>query len=111
MSLYLARADRVIVAADLARASLALGAEAARRYGIDSVHFIETDLHRPGLRSVYERNGESVIPLTQEEIAEIAGTSRATVNRVLREDERRGVLELKRGRTRIVDPEQLTRRR
>jgi CRP-like cAMP-binding protein len=51
-----------------------------------------------------------VIPLTQEEIAEIAGTSRATVNRVLRDEERRGVIELKRGRTVVLDPEQLTRR-
>jgi CRP-like cAMP-binding protein len=51
-----------------------------------------------------------VIPLTQEEIAEIAGTSRATVNRVLREEERRGVIELKRGRTIVVDPQQLASR-
>jgi SAM-dependent methyltransferase len=51
MSLYLARADRVIVAADLARASLSLGAAAARRYGVESVHFVETDLHRAGLRA------------------------------------------------------------
>jgi SAM-dependent methyltransferase len=50
MSLYLARAERVIVAADLSRAALVLGAAAARRYGIDNVQFAETDLHRPGLR-------------------------------------------------------------
>ena len=31
-----------------------------------------------------------VVPLTQEDIAAMAGTSRATVNRVLREEERRG---------------------
>jgi SAM-dependent methyltransferase len=40
----------VIVAADLSRAALVLGAAAARRYGIDNVQFAETDLHRPGLR-------------------------------------------------------------
>src|SRR5205823_14759597 len=32
-----------------ARASLRLGAAAARRYGIDRVQFVETDLQRPGL--------------------------------------------------------------
>src|SRR5262245_60231742 len=51
MSLYLARADRIVVGADLTRASLALGAAAARRFGIDRVLFVETDLRRPGLRA------------------------------------------------------------
>jgi SAM-dependent methyltransferase len=51
MSLYLARADREIVAVDLSRASLNLGAAAARRYDIGNVLFVEMDLHRPGLRS------------------------------------------------------------
>ena len=49
MSLYLARADRVIVATDLSRASLVLGATAARRFGITQVQFVETDLHRSAL--------------------------------------------------------------
>jgi CRP/FNR family transcriptional regulator, cyclic AMP receptor protein len=53
---------------------------------------------------------EVVVPLTQEEIAELAGTSRATVNRVLREAERRGAVELRRGRTAVLDPEELGRR-
>src|SRR4051812_28659320 len=44
MSLYLARADRLVVGCDLARASLALGAGAARRYGVDQVRFVECDL-------------------------------------------------------------------
>ncbi len=47
--------------------------------------------------------GARVIPLTQEEIAELAGTSRATVNRVLRAEERAGSLELTRGRTTVLD--------
>ena len=53
---------------------------------------------------------ETVVPLTQEEIAELAGTSRATVNRVLREAERRGAIELRRGRTAVLDLEALARR-
>ena len=51
MSLYLARAHRVVIGADLTRASLKLGAAAARRFGLDQVQFIETDLQGPGLRA------------------------------------------------------------
>jgi len=51
MCLYLARGDRLVVGADLARASLGLGAAAARRYGVDRVQFVETDLRQPGLRA------------------------------------------------------------
>lgn len=54
------------------------------------------------------RDGE--IPLTQEQLAELAGTSRATVNKVLRDEQRRGTLELRRGRTIVVQPEELARR-
>lgn len=50
MSLFLARADRVVIGADLTRASLALGAAAARRFELEHVHFVETDLHASGLR-------------------------------------------------------------
>jgi 2-polyprenyl-3-methyl-5-hydroxy-6-metoxy-1,4-benzoquinol methylase len=51
MSLYLARADRTVVGADLTLASLRLGAAAARSFGLaDQVTFVETDLHRSGLR-------------------------------------------------------------
>jgi len=51
MSLYLARADRVVIGADLTRESLRLGVEAARRFDLDQIQFIETDLHHPGLRA------------------------------------------------------------
>jgi len=77
-------------------------------------HYVDAETrvrrHLRQLATVYDRDGTSVIPLTQEEIAEIAGTSRATVNRVLREEERRGVIELKRGRTIVVELDQLTQR-
>lgn len=49
MSLYLARADRVVVGADLTRASLLLAADAARRFGVDKAFFVETDLASPAL--------------------------------------------------------------
>jgi SAM-dependent methyltransferase len=51
MSLYLASAERIVIGADIARASLKLGAAAAERFGVTGVQFIETDLHRPGLRA------------------------------------------------------------
>jgi CRP/FNR family cyclic AMP-dependent transcriptional regulator len=50
------------------------------------------------------------VPLTQEDLAGLAGTSRATVNRVLREEEERGTLSLDRGRTTVLDLAQLRRR-
>jgi SAM-dependent methyltransferase len=51
MSLYLARADREIVALDLSREALKLGAAAAARYGTDTVTFVEADLTRLPLRA------------------------------------------------------------
>lgn len=50
MSLYLARADRLVVGADVTAASIGLAASAARRFGVEQAHFVQTDLHRPGLR-------------------------------------------------------------
>jgi SAM-dependent methyltransferase len=49
MCLYLARAERAVIGADVTRASLQLGAEAARRFGLDRVQFVETDLQQSGL--------------------------------------------------------------
>lgn len=51
MCLYLQRADRIVIGADLTRASLRMGAAAARRFGIERVQFVETDLRQPGLRA------------------------------------------------------------
>jgi SAM-dependent methyltransferase len=51
MSLYLTRADRLVIGADFTRASLLLGQGAARRFGLARVQFVETDLRRPGLRA------------------------------------------------------------
>ncbi len=62
------------------------------------------------LRELAALYGGEVIPLTQEDIASLAGTSRATVNRVLRTEARRGSLELRRGKTIVLDSEDLARR-
>jgi CRP/FNR family transcriptional regulator, cyclic AMP receptor protein len=50
------------------------------------------------------------IPLNQEEIASLAGATRATVNRVLRRAEVAGYVELRRGRVRIIDRQGLASR-
>jgi CRP/FNR family cyclic AMP-dependent transcriptional regulator len=50
------------------------------------------------------------VPLTQEELAELAGTTRATINRILREEEKRGTVALRRGRTVVLDRAQIARR-
>ncbi len=55
-------------------------------------------------------DGEAVVPLTQEDVAAMAGTSRATVNRVLRDEQQQGAVELGRGRVIVVDREALERR-
>ena len=62
------------------------------------------------LARTYGASDGAVVPLTQEELAAMAGTSRATVNRVLRDEQRRGVVALSRGRVELVDPDELERR-
>lgn len=52
----------------------------------------------------------TVIPLSQSEIAGLAGTSRATINRVLRAEVKRKTVELHRGQTIVVDPVALDKR-
>lgn len=58
------------------------------------------------LADVYA-DDDGVIALTQEELGQIAGATRATVNRVLRKQEERGTIALRRGETRIIDRESL----
>jgi CRP/FNR family transcriptional regulator, cyclic AMP receptor protein len=63
------------------------------------------------LAGVYGDGSEVVtVPLTQEVVAELAGATRPTVNQILRDEERRGTIELTRGRIRILDVPSLARR-
>jgi len=50
------------------------------------------------------------VPLTQEELAELAGTTRSTINRILRDEEKRGTVKLERGRTTVLNRKEITRR-
>ena len=66
------------------------------------------------LRELVELYGQSspgtVVPLTQDDIAGLAGTSRATANRVLRAEARRGTVQLARGKTLVLDPADIAHR-
>jgi CRP-like cAMP-binding protein len=82
---------------------------------IVEAHYVDAETRvRRRLCELAERyatgEGEAVVPITQEDLAGLAGTSRATVNRVLRDEEKRGVLELARGRTIVGDLNQLRSR-
>jgi len=61
------------------------------------------------LSDLYGGEPGAAIPLTQEDIAGLSGTSRATVNRVLRIEAKQGILELRRGKTIVLDPAALAR--
>jgi CRP/FNR family cyclic AMP-dependent transcriptional regulator len=64
------------------------------------------------MAAMYDGGGADVveIPLTQQQLAELTGASRATVSQVLREEEQRGTIQRRRGRTVVLDREQLARR-
>jgi CRP/FNR family transcriptional regulator, cyclic AMP receptor protein len=61
------------------------------------------------LVELYEGNAPVVIPFTHDEVAQLAGTTRPTANRVLRACEERGILQLARGRIEVIDPAALRR--
>ena len=50
-----------------------------------------------------------VVPLTQDDVAQLAGTTRSTVNRVLRAGHDNGTIRLARGRIEILDQRELDR--
>jgi CRP/FNR family transcriptional regulator, cyclic AMP receptor protein len=61
-----------------------------------------------GLVAAYGSDGDGdgfvEIPLTQDDLATLAGTSRATVNRVLRDAEKAGLVKIGRKRVTVLDP-------
>jgi CRP-like cAMP-binding protein len=78
---------------------------------IVEAHYTDADTRvRRRVRDLALRHGQPAIAMTQEHLAEMAGTSRATVNRVLREEERRGTVKLSRGCTTVLDLDDLASR-
>lgn len=62
------------------------------------------------LADVYATHASQSIPLTQDDLATMAGTTRQTVNRVLGQAQDEGLLTLSRGRIVITDPDGVARR-
>lgn len=60
--------------------------------------------------SYTETDGSCAIPLTQDDVATMAGTSRPTANRVLKAAEADGVLRIGRGRIDVLDADALVSR-
>lgn len=65
------------------------------------------DLERLYRADRAEDDTATSVPLTQDELGSLSGASRPTVNRVLRGAETDGIVELRRGRILVVDPEAL----
>ena len=83
-----------------------LDAQLVEAFHLPAETRIRRRLH--ALAQVYDRGSRVIeVDLTQEELAQLAGTTRPTLNRVLREEERRGTLRLRRGRIVILDRAQL----
>jgi CRP/FNR family cyclic AMP-dependent transcriptional regulator len=80
-------------------------AERLRRVNdlLTEAHYVDADVRVRRRLLELGKAFDGTVPLTQEEIAQTAGTSRATVNRVLREEAAAGAVELGRGRTTITD--------
>jgi CRP-like cAMP-binding protein len=58
----------------------------------------------------FGEHGGTLIALTQDDLASMAGTTRPTANRVLKRAETDGLLRLGRGRIEIIDADRLTKR-
>ncbi len=92
---------------------LRLLAEQLRRSSdrVAEAHYVDAETRV--LRRVCElaeTYADGIVPLTQEDLAAMAGTSRATVNRVLREEQSRETVSLRRGRVTVLDSSALRRR-
>jgi CRP-like cAMP-binding protein len=64
------------------------------------------------MTSVFGADGEpeTIIPITQDLLAQLSGCTRPTANRTLRAGEEAGVMEMARGRIEILDLAALQRR-
>jgi CRP/FNR family cyclic AMP-dependent transcriptional regulator len=92
---------------------LRLLAEQLRRASdrIVEAHYVDADTRvRRRLVELAGTYDSGVVPLTQEDLAAMAGTSRATVNRVLRDEAKGGTVALQRGRVTVLEPDDLERR-
>jgi CRP/FNR family transcriptional regulator, cyclic AMP receptor protein len=96
---------------EIDRFLVALFAERTRRLSARLVEALYVPAPERVLRRVAEVaaafGADGRIPLTQEEIASLAGTTRPTVNRALREAEAKGAVVLSRGTVQVIDGSRL----
>ncbi len=71
---------------------------------------VETRVYRrlASLGHIYA--SREAIPVTQDELAQMVGTSRQSLNRVLRKAQDDGIVILARGRVKVIDAEAVARR-
>ena len=94
--------------ADLLARALALRVRRLSELLLEA-HYVPAD--RRVLRRLAEFGlDDGIVPLTQEELSNLAGTSRATVNRVVRDAQARGELAVHRGRIEVLDTAALVAR-
>jgi len=94
---------------------LAIAGLEMRRLAEQLVELMHVDADRRVRRRLLELatlfrdpvTGSAVIPLTQDEIGQLAGTSRVTVNRILREEESRGSVVTQRRAIALLDADLL----
>jgi CRP/FNR family transcriptional regulator, cyclic AMP receptor protein len=92
---------------------LRLVAEQLRRSTdrVVEAHYVDAETRvRRRLAELATTYDGGVVRLRQEDVAALAGTSRATVNRVLREEEKLGTVALARGRTAVLALDDIRRR-
>ena len=99
--------DRHLLSA-LAQRNLALTAQVIELLFTPAVKRIQRQLLRLDDVGIAD-DEDGWIRLSPDDLALLTATTRATVNRVLRDLERRGVVELARGRSRVADRAALAR--
>lgn len=86
-------------------------AESTTQRLVEMLHVpAELRVLRALLSMTNKEKGSSPVRLTQDELASFAATTRPTANRVLRQEEERGTLELSRGQVMVRDRQQLAGR-
>ena len=79
------------------------------RHLVEALYLPAETRVRRRLLEVAGAYGGDVVPLSQDQVAELAGVSRATTNKVLREDSAKGYIRLARRQTEVLDREGLAR--
>lgn len=79
------------------------------RHLVEALYLPAETRVRRRLLEITSAYGGDVVPLSQDQVAEFAGVSRATTNKVLREDSAKGYVRLARRQTQVLDREGLAR--